>query len=289
MESLTKQQIVLLTLLVSFITSIATGIITVALMDQAPPGVTQTINRVVEHTIEKVTQGSNQSAAVVTKETVVVKEDDLVVAAIEKNVKSLVSIIGIVGTPENYREVFLGNGLILDKTGLIATDAAVIKNVLDVNFNPIPESFKATFPDGTTLALSLNPSNAPDATIVFLKAILDDKTKNSVFTPAAIADSSSVKLGQSIVILGGEKIAVATGIVSNISYDGAVGTTTPSKQESKISTIKTDASVPNKALGGILVNLSGDVVGIHVTAAGTLDNVFLPSAVISSAKVSSKI
>ena len=81
MEGLTKQQIVLVALLISFVTSIATGIVTVALMDQAPPGVTQTINRVVERTIEKVvpTPSQNQSAAVVTKETIVVKEDDLVV------------------------------------------------------------------------------------------------------------------------------------------------------------------------------------------------------------------
>src|SRR3989338_3691505 len=39
-ENLTKQQIVLVTLLVSFVTSLATGIITVSLMEQEPQGVT---------------------------------------------------------------------------------------------------------------------------------------------------------------------------------------------------------------------------------------------------------
>src|SRR3989338_8034713 len=109
MEQLTKQQIVLVTLLVSFVTSIATGIVTVALMDQAPPGVTQTINRVVERTIEKVVPApTQQTASVITKETIVVKEDALVVEAVAKNTKSVVSIIAVSGEGESKTENFAG-------------------------------------------------------------------------------------------------------------------------------------------------------------------------------------
>src|SRR3989338_1891737 len=93
MEHLNKQQLILLALLVSFVTSIATGIITITLMDQAPPGVTQTINRVVEKTIERViTEPTKQAATVVTKETLVVKADDLIIDAIERNTGSVVRI-----------------------------------------------------------------------------------------------------------------------------------------------------------------------------------------------------
>lgn len=54
-EDLTKTQLLLLTLLVNFVTSIATGVLTVSLLDQAPPTVIQTVNRIVDHTIETVT------------------------------------------------------------------------------------------------------------------------------------------------------------------------------------------------------------------------------------------
>jgi len=54
-KDLNKSQLVLLTLLVSFVVSIATGITTVALMDQNQvKTVPQTINRVIQRTIERV-------------------------------------------------------------------------------------------------------------------------------------------------------------------------------------------------------------------------------------------
>ena len=81
MEDLNKNQIVLLTLLVSFVTSIATGIITVTLLQEAPIEVTRNINRIVEKTIETVTPGTVTTTQ---KEvtTVVVKEEDLIIDSI---------------------------------------------------------------------------------------------------------------------------------------------------------------------------------------------------------------
>ena len=90
-DELNKHQLVLLTLLVSFVTSIATGIITYTLLQEAPVEVTQTINRVVERTIEKVTPSEGEPGTVV-KEIQVVNEEDLVLESIDKIGKSVVRI-----------------------------------------------------------------------------------------------------------------------------------------------------------------------------------------------------
>lgn len=54
MKDLNKSQLILLALLISFVASIAASIATVTLLQQAPPAVAQTINRIVQKTIETV-------------------------------------------------------------------------------------------------------------------------------------------------------------------------------------------------------------------------------------------
>lgn len=295
MEELTKQQIILVTLLVSFVTSIATGIVTVALMDQAPPGMTQTINRVVERTIEKVTPAQpNQAAAVVTKETVVVKEDDLVVSAIAKNSQSMVSIFGVFGSGDGANSFFIGNGLIVSKDGTIVADISVARSAFDENKNPTSQTFKAILPDGSEMAIVSAPFDSSVDSVAFFKPKSDDKTKLPSFIPATLASADSLKLGQTIIALGGEKISVATGIVSNLeapasaselqgaSSSGSSDTNTASVSLG-LKIIKTDISAPAKSLGGILVNLSGEVVGIRLSSAGDADNLFLSANAITQA------
>src|SRR3989339_551791 len=121
MEDLNKNQIILLVLLISFVTSIATGIMTTALLQEAPIEVTRNINRIVEKTIETVTTPTNITTPG-QKEvtTVVVKEEDLIMSSIDKNVKSIVritekdSVTGVVN--------FFGLGLVINKEGFIVAD-----------------------------------------------------------------------------------------------------------------------------------------------------------------------
>jgi len=53
-KELNKTQLILLALLLSFVTSIATGITTVTLMEQAPSSVTVPITRIIKQTVEKI-------------------------------------------------------------------------------------------------------------------------------------------------------------------------------------------------------------------------------------------
>lgn len=53
-KDLNKSQLILLAILISFVTSIATGIVTVTLMDQAPSSVSVPITKIVRQTVEKI-------------------------------------------------------------------------------------------------------------------------------------------------------------------------------------------------------------------------------------------
>jgi S1-C subfamily serine protease len=135
-EQLNKSQLVLLTLLVSFVTSLATGIVTITLMEQAPPAITQTVNRIVERTIEKVVPQDGQVAAaanVVTEKTVVVHESDQVTEAVAKASPIAVRLTAPSRDAEGYIvDVFLGLGVVASSDGLIFADATMMRDDADV-------------------------------------------------------------------------------------------------------------------------------------------------------------
>lgn len=284
-EKLTKQQIILVTLLVSFVTSIATGIVTVALMDQAPAGVTQTINRVVERTIEKVATPptSGNSAAVVTRETVVVKEDDQIVSSVDKNKLSVVRIY--TDTIDPAQRIFVDLGTIISKDGLIATG--------DVFADP-QGKYLVTVDGSTFYHVSVLPK-ANKNLFYFLKVIQEGKNPVS-FVPVTLSNSDSLKLGQTVIAWGGNlQNTVSTGIVSSLINNPNQASTTASTtlamtidNNQATSTATSTAQITQNIIGintnnatdslpgSPLLNLYGEAVGIRISSNVTDQYTFLP-------------
>ncbi len=241
-ERLSKSQIVLLTLLVSFVTSIATGIVTVSLMDQAPPSVAQTVNRVIERTVQQVVP-SSQPAAASTPQTVVVKESDLLAQAVAMVTPSVVRIY----TDQTESGVFLGLGVVIGAQGTIATDAGALAGTSAVYVK---------LPDGKFIHAAVSSKN-PLTDVTYLEAATST-TEGTVpaWKPAQIA-SSHPALGASVVALEGKASAsVAQGIVTSFGFSGA----------SSPELIATDVTGAGILPGTPLIDRNGDLVGISTSA-----------------------
>lgn len=254
MNDLNAQQIVLLTLLVSFVTSIATGIVTVSLLEQAPEPVTQTINRIVEKTVERVvTEPSPETDdKPVEKEvvTVIVKEEDLTIEAVKKNSGSIVRLYEQSG---DFRQ-FIALGAVINSQGEFIVESA----------NVLPRTeYVAVYSNGEFAStVAYKPSGARFA-------ILAPQAAEGVtnFDSVNFADSSSLQLGQTIIAIGGKNSSsVSTGIVTQIEEDGE-------------NIVSIDTSINSNSVAGTLhVTLKGDVVGMGAPLLGS--NTFIPSSVI---------
>jgi len=257
-ERLTKTQIVLLTLLVSFITSIATGIVTVSLIEQAPPALTRTINRVVERTVERVVAGAASSSEASTGEptgepirevTVVVKENDLIVDSVEKNLKKVVKVSANTGSRENPEAgPSVGLGLIMTRNGIIATDSTLIGE---------SGEYLVTTSDNAVYRTEIFQRSGP---VVFLR-VISSVSEPPVFSPISPADESTLSLAETVIALSSDGTdAVAVGIISRLPREGG-GAGSP------LSVVETDirSSVSH---GSPLVSLFGEVIGMQTSNLG---------------------
>jgi hypothetical protein len=235
LEQLTKHQVILLTLLVSLVTSIATGIVTVSLMNHAPQGVTRTINQIVEHTVQTVVPASQGAAAatITTEKTIVVKDDDLAARSIASVQKSIVRITA------RGKDELLARGVIIDAKGTALTDSKALAA-------SGAEAFDAILSDGTRVAVS----GTSFATSSPIGSVTVAVGTSSAASPSPLADLSKVSLGQSVIRIGGKGIdTVGTGVIAMLPGKG--------------STIV--ASVTSATPGSLLVTIFGEVVGLATT------------------------
>ena len=123
MEELNRNQFILLVLLVSFVTSLATGIVTVTLMDQSSPGVSQTINRVVERTIERVVPEEPKIKEVIKEvEVPVMKEEDMIARAYKTAKGNVFPVVKM----EDGSLSQTGSATLLNQDGLLVSFSGVI-------------------------------------------------------------------------------------------------------------------------------------------------------------------
>ncbi|MDO8659988.1 MAG: hypothetical protein Q7K54_05330 [Candidatus Parcubacteria bacterium] len=245
-KDLNKSQLILLAVLLSFVTSIATGITTVTLMQQAPASFTAPVNNVIRQTIEKIQRVEGKT----TVQTVVVKEEDLVVDAIAKNKSAIFTISKeIIDIELKTVEVSAGRGFAVSADGTIVADGGLIPDKGVYYVKNDSGKFKADFVSIDKAGFSL----------LKIGASLDGKSK-AVFTVPAFGDLEKMKIGQKIIVVGSS--------ISSYIFENA------------------DINISKASSGAMVLDLDGNVLGISLSG----EIPFVPINVITSAlKISVEI
>ncbi len=257
-EELTKSQIVLLVILVSFVTSMATGIVTVSLMDQAPTSVAQTVNRVIQQTIKEVASpGQTAAAVVVPTKTVVINESNAIAGAVQKSTPSVVHLYSTDGS------TFLGLGIVVDAAGDMITDTAAIGAAAQTS---------VSLDNGSSVQASITTRDAATGIVLLAVATSSESTTTPAWVPIGTPSSAPV-LGETVVLIAGQANPwVGSGLISSLVP--ATGTTG--------ALVKTDISGDNVLYGSPLIDTDGNLVGISTEVSrSSSGSAFIPISAIS--------
>lgn len=196
-EDLTKTQLLLLTILVNFIISIATGVLVISMLDQSPAPITQTVQQIVDHTIETI---STPIATPVTKPgtTPTTPEEQLKNAIAADGARTVLIYNGATSTPA------VAFGVYLPKSRAVATVFTL----------QLPKEALIMFADGSTAQASLS-KQGPVITIYGFS----DNAKLPQAPAANPIAIGSLTQGQTVIGLTKDRAAV-TGIISKVSAEG---------------------------------------------------------------------
>lgn len=235
MEDLTKAQLLLLTVMVNFVVSIATGVLTVSLLDQAPIQVAQGVDRVVEHTIQTIStpiQVVNPIKSITSPSTPAgPTTEQLMTAAVGDAAARTVLIYSrSTSTPA------LAFGTYLPKSRAVVTTTVA----------GLPKEAIIAFSDGSSQRASLSKSSSQLTIYGF-----GDTTALPKVPDAGLVAQSKLKQGQTVLTLTKDSAAV-TGIISKVGTGGI------------------ETSLTSVPVGAGVVDLNGYVVGIGSLTSGVL-------------------
>ncbi|MEK7175210.1 MAG: hypothetical protein AAB693_00160 [Patescibacteria group bacterium] len=253
-KDLNKSQLILLAILLSFIVSIATGIVTVSLIQQAPPSITTPINRVIKQTVEKIVQLPGNT----TVKTILIKEEDLVVDAIEKNKRNLFSITKEVakevkdevkeegeGEKESEKinlkttEIPAGFGFFINSDGnrILVADGLLV----DEKANYFIKNSEIN--NGEKLKANFIFKTEDGFSFLELVGALEGKKAKMTLPIPTFGDFDKMKIGQKILTFGNN--------ISSLVFNGSKKL----QENLKINQTREDD-------GGLILNLDGEVLGI---------------------------
>ena len=177
-----------------------------------------------------------------------------------------------------------GSGFIVSSDGVIVTNKHVVDDT------------------GATYEVYLSNGKKYPATVLARDAILDVavvKIDASGLPYLNLGNSSSLKLGQSVIAIGNAlgqfQNTISVGVVSGLSRSITAGDGDNGQSEALDQVIQTDAAINPGNSGGPLLNLSGEVVGMDTAIVSGSENIgfALPiddlKTVISSVEKTGKI
>jgi putative serine protease PepD len=139
-----------------------------------------------------------------------------------------------------------GSGFVYDTQGDIVTDQHVVDGA---------SSISVKFSNGATYkATVVGTDTSSDLAVIKVNA------PASLLRPLALGDSSKVVVGDGVVAIGspfGLQGTITSGIVSALHRD-----ITAPNNFTITDTIQTDAAINHGNSGGVLLNMSGDVIGV---------------------------
>jgi hypothetical protein len=227
MSDLSKQQLILLAILISFVTSLATGIVTVSLMDQAPSGVTRTITQVIQQTVADAVPASGATSTAA------------ISIAVSDQVANATAAVtpSIVGLRDGNGPV-VALGLIVSPSGAIMADKNIVAKL------NVPE---AVLPGGASIPVGVARFQL-SGDIAFLAP--SAPLQGSVI-PISFGDPA--RLGASVWSLSGTTTyALSQGIVTELDPIAS----------SSIPTIRTSIPAAEAISGAPLFDATGAVIGI---------------------------
>lgn len=277
MEHLNKQQIILLALLVAIVTSITTGVVTVSVSNPQETGVVNTVNKVVERTVERVVSPGTTTIVRQTENRVIsVSVEEQAVDSIEKIQESIVKIYY-----KSYggEYLFSGIGLIINENGEVLADKSLFVN----GYSSV---YKIDYASGLSLTSSAKQIPSTDFAVLSPKITVEEKAK--IKSAIELANSDEVKLGQSILqISNRERNEALSGMIESLEYKRIENST--STNAKPIGRINTSIDGRRAPIGSLIINYKGEVLG-YKTANFVFEeaNGFMPANMLKDIIVNRK-